>query len=262
MDLIMSVLLLAVIAFIVYLVYEFIYIEYQKKQTGKMFRVYLFEKVGKEMVHLGESTALEKNDPELGRYILVKKNKIPIDRLSNEECFIDKRYGKAFFLIKYGEDDYRPMIRLKDQEFFRWETIIRHKVDEDNKPLFEKDGSPLMEEVEVQKPYKEPFGIQQGDREAFRFNMNYHKKMAKRFADNQGFWDKYAQPVTLVIMALILMMSFSYMTTKHSETQMYIADTFSEKADGFIKATQEKGFIEGLLETRERKEAEDNAPPS
>lgn len=261
MDLIIAMLILVLLLFGAYLIYEFVYVEYKRKKTRQIYRVFLFEKVGKEYVFVGESTAQHKNDQEIGSYVLVRNNKVPIDALSNDECFMDNTYGKAFFLVKYGEQDYRPMVRLRGEEFFKWQTIQRQAQDEQGQPMFDKDGEAVIEEVKVPKPYKEPLGISQQDREAFRFNLNFRRKMQERYGKQPSFFEKYAIPIAFTMMSLILMMTFAYMTNKNSDTQQYIADTFAEESGAFIKATQEPTFVEGLVRTYEEKQINENGPP-
>lgn len=223
------------------------------KGSKNRIRIVLFEQVGNDKVYRGERIAFEEDDKKLGIYFMIKKEKKAISDIRNDDFFYDSKYNKALLLCKYAGDDYRVMNRLKDGEWFKRAI----KLDEDGSPVVNaKTNEYELEETE----YEECLGVTSTAREAMRFNKSFQKRMDEKMGEKLGFWEKFAPFITVGFVAIMLMISFNYMSGKTSETQMHIADTFVEGAGEYKAAITQPAFLEQKLREWEQKNAEDTAP--
>jgi len=253
---------------------------YQKKRDndlGRIIRILLFEQVGNDKVFKGSRIGREMADEELGVYIMIDKDKKAISDVDNSDLFYDyqyNKYTKCLLVCKYGDDDYRAMARLNDEV---WYKKVSERV-----PVLDKDGEQVVEAIEVtdpetgvistvkkskfeiskvEKPYVEALGVGSDSREALRFERRFTKRMQDKRKEVKSWLEKYAPYLTVGFVAVIMLVSFAYMTNKLSETQVYIADTFVTGAGDYKKAVEQPSYAQTLLDSWEKQNAEGNAPP-
>jgi len=232
----MDLLLMSIIGLVLtalFFLYQFVI---KGKTPDKTIRILLFELVGNEKIFLGEVKAFEQDDEKLGIYFYLQKQKKAISDLDHRDFFIDRKYGKCLMLLKYANDDFRPMSRMKENCYYKNEG----------------------EEIQI----IEPLGVTQTAREVARFTRAFNKRMDEKKGENKSWMEKYAPYLTTGVMALILMIAFVHMSNTNASTQEYIADTFVEGAGEYKKAVEDPLWIEGLVDKMEKKEIEDNTPPS
>ncbi len=267
---------IAVIGFVGYISYDYFVTKKRQKELGRTVRIILFDKIGNDHVFKGTYQAYEKDDEELGVYLIINKIKRPISGVSSTDYFPDRDQGKCLMVVKYADDDYRVMTKMRTGEWFQkvqlpQEEYIEFEEDEEGNtiPKLDKEGN-FVHKTDAEgnlfptfklEPYEEPIGVGQNAREAQRFNRGFAKRMQAIRGEKQNWWDKYGNYVMTAGMMIILLMAFSYMTNKHSETTIKMAEKFGEKADEAIEEIRSPLFAERMLDYMENKDKEENAPP-
>ena len=260
---------------LIYVLYEYVFLEYAKKGKGLLIRVFLYEKIGKDIQYIRTLVAEEIDDEKLGNYLIIKKLKVPLERVSNKDYFLDKTYGKALNLVRYAPDDYRPLVRLSEGDWYRVETKQEYeeisKPDPDNSdevmivkiPKFDVDGSPVMSEYEVK--YEEPIGISKNDRSAMRFNLQYKKRMQEVYGEKVGKWDTIAKFAVPVVAMMVVLMAFVHFSNKDTERAKDWYTEINVQAVEFYKQAEDVSWTEnvlkGIQEKNDREEVEKGAPP-
>lgn len=258
-----------------FLGYKFWYLPRKAKLGGSAIRILLFEQIGNDVVFLGESIGEEMPDEALGVYIrlVVGKDKKVISDVVNTDLFYDSKYSKCLMICKYADDDYRVMARLRSQEWFKKVLV--------DKPMFDKKGEQIFEDVEITNPetgeveierlpktekveayegYNEPVGISQEGREVMRFNREWHKRMEERRKEKASFWEKYGAYVMLGSMMLIILMSTAYNANKFELAADHMAAAFGEKADEYLDKMDSPSFISTIISKVESRNLE--VPPT
>jgi len=260
----------SIVLLVVAVVLGFVWLLWFKLFAKKnVIRVFLFERVGRDKIFKYFTRGVEKNDSELGTYIAIGKDKIPISDVCSDDFFADIKFGKCLMVCKYASDDFRPMSRLKDSVWFRRELVERPVLDKNGKAKVELvvvDGveveKPVLRTVEELVEYNEPLGVNQQAREAMRFNRSHAKRMQSLRGDGASFWDKYGSYIMSGATLIIVFMIVVYTTNKNNESVKYVTDKWSEKADGLISSVQSPSFAENMLRKVEDKQANANSPPS
>ena len=248
-----------------FILFDLFYLKKRRQMNGLNVRILLYEQIGDDKVFKGSFKGVERYDEKLGQYIWISKLKKAIDVPANLDYFYDKELDKALNVCKFSDDDYRVMARLRNQEFFRLEKFMRPKLDVKGNPLVEVvDGEdkPVLEEVEEFVPYFEPLGISQEGREASRFNRVFVKRMQEKRNEKAGFWDKYGQIVSIAFVGLILLVSFVYMTNSFKDINEKNAEVWGEKLSEAIDAQSNPSWVEGLVESLNRRNVEGASPDS
>lgn len=255
---------------VAYILWDYIIKPYNLKKAGKLTRIFLYEFIGRDLVYKGMRIAEERKDSEIGSYLYIKKGKIPMQRISNEDFIQDPVYGKALQVVKHAEDDYRPIVRLKEGDWYRkeykkvmeYETQTHPETGEEvtvEVEKLDKAGKPILNDFYV--PYSQPLGITQTGREALQFALSYQKRMEERFGEKKSWIDKILPYATVVVLGMIMLMGFVQMNNKASEVQLEIAMEYGEIADNYMAEVKDTMFIEGLIKKIQREETEEGAPP-
>lgn len=253
-----------------YILWDYIIKPYNLKKAGKLTRIFLYEFIGRDLVYKGMRIAEERKDAEIGSYLYIKKGKIPMQRISNEDFIQDPVYGKALQVVKHAEDDYRPIVRLKEGDWYRKEYKQVMEYEKQTHPetgeevtveveKLDKAGKPILNDFYV--PYSQPLGITQTGREALQFALSYQKRMEERFGEKKSWIDKILPYATVVVLGMIMLMGFVQMNNKASEVQLEIAMEYGEIADNYMAEVKDTMFIEGLIKKIQREETEESAPP-
>jgi hypothetical protein len=263
--------ILAVTGLFTYVVYEFFIKDIFLRRKGQLIRVFLYEKAGKEIVYINQRVCQDKKDAKLGNYLYIRKEKMPLERINNSDFVQDKKYGKALHVIRYGQDDYRPLIRVKDGEWYRREkrqvTEIEKVPDPDNpdqimtieKPKFDDNGEPVTNWFNVE--YKEPLGITKDDRAAMRFNLSYHKRMDEIYGEKKNWLERFAPFMALGVVAIVLLMGFVHFTNQDTERAKLFYETVDIEAAKAYEKLENPSFIEGLVKKVGDDKKADEAPP-
>jgi len=237
----------------------------EKKQQNKI-RVVLFEQVGNDKVYKGVTTAYIKEDKKLGVYIHLTKERIAISDICNEDYIFDKQLGKCLLVVKYAEDDYRPYKRMQPnhgwfkkvqvQLFEEVENIDKETGESliDRVPKLDKQGNQLFDEQLV--AYDESLGISQTSREAMRFNRKFNARMDELMKEKKSFLERYGSMIAIGMVAMVLMISFIYMTKSHSTTMIKISEDWTEQAEQY----NSDNFFGRLTTWATNKEAQENQP--
>lgn len=263
-----------------YLIYDRYHKKRQQQQHGKIIRILLYEQVGNEKVFRGVYTGEEHDDDKIGLYIWIQGLKRPIEVVNNNDFFPDENFGKCLMVCKYADDDFRAMARMRENEWYRIESVppeeyfeMRETSDDDGNPKLEvkkdENGEPIVRKDEDGNPvpayrpvyYEEPMGVKQSGREAMRFNRDFKQRMQEKRKENQGFFEKYGQMIMVISTLLIMFLGMAYMTNQTTDAMESMADTFGEKADEIVKSTQDPKFIEQVMEKVEQDDKEDESPP-
>lgn len=281
MDLFITGLVIIGIA-VLYFIFDFFYKRYKNSIKGNQIRAMLFQKIGDEKIYQGSYLCEEKEDAKLGIYIYINKLKKAISGLSDEDFFPDKQVGRCILLCKYSEDDYRPMIRIKSESWYRklpraeedlyeteevqpteegGEVTLKFSVDEKGELIRKKDENGEDVRDFYMENYIEPLGVTQQAREAMRFNRDFTNRMRELRNEKGGFWDKWGNLLLSVGMVMLMFLAMAYNTNKTTETQVKISQVWGEKADEAIEEMKSPLLAERLLANWEKKNVEDNAPP-
>ena len=268
--------------FLLYLLVDLLIIrKWKKDKHSRLVRILLFEHVGDDKIFRGVYDGHETQDEKLGAYLMINKIKISLGLVNNSDYFPDKKFGKCLLVCKYSMDDFRVMSRIKNGEWFKKVKLAPEKyletetVEDENGDLktrlvtdnngkyihkTDKHGKKLVDYV--LRPYQEPLGVTQSDREVMRFNRDFSRRMEEKRGQKNGFWDKYGPMLVSVTVVLIAFIFMAYNTNKMAEAQVKISEQFGEKADEAIKAIKAPSFAENLLNKLENKENEEKTPPS
>ena len=242
-----------------------------KKKDAKI-RILLFEQVGDEKVFMGAKEVAIKNDEKLGFYINITK-KVAIQVTSHNDFFYDRKFGKCLEVVKFSEDDYRPISRMDKHLFGILKTKEVAKLDENGEPIYIKDsdgkiltdenGEQIFETEKQQyfEPYDEPKGITQTAREAQTFQRSFHRRMEELRKVKGGFWDKYGVQVLSVGLVIVVMLFLTHMTNKSNETLIEVSENMGQSIQSASEAMNKPSWVEGLVEKINRDNAEANAPP-
>ena len=265
-----------------YFIFDFFYTRYKRSKQGNQIRALIFQKIGDEKIFQNSFICEEREDEKLGIYIYLKHIKKAISGVSEEDFFPDKQWGRCILLCKYSEDDYRPMVRMKTDSWFRrlprsdedlyeteevpseeegGEPTIQYKKDDEGELVRKKDedGNDLNDFY--MENYIDPLGVTQQAREAMRFNRDFTARMRELRNEKGGFWDKWGNLLLSAGMVMLMFLAMAYNTNKTAEAQIQISETFGEKADEAIEEMRSPLLAERLLANWEKKGVEDNAPP-
>lgn len=260
------------IGLIIYLFYDYILKPRKMKSEGKAVRIFLYENIGGKPVYIGEKVAYEENDKAIGTHLLIKKLKVPLKRISNSDFIQDKEYGKALHVVRFAEDDYRPLVRLNGEKWYRKElvpimeevTIINEETGEEEIIEQQKKDKKTDEYLynEEYVKYDEPLGINQKDRDVLMFNRTYHLRMDEKFKIAESKWSKMLPLFQIAVVGMILLIAFIYMTQSMNKTQLEISSKWDENAKAILNEQNDANWIESVAEKVRKKNDEVNAPPT
>ena len=237
----------------------------RKKEKSKRIRGLMFEQVGKDKVFKGEVPLYESSHPKLGVYILLKGQQKAISDIRNDDFFFDKKFGKCLLIVKYADDDYRVLSRMKSGEWFKqvynqqFKTLKETdketgEITETKVPILDKEGQPVYE-VEL-KPYDESLGVDQDSRTAMRFDRQFNDIMDEWSREKKKGLDKWLPMIAIGLVCMVLMISFVYMNKTHKETSVAIMNTCGETLQEYNSGN----FFDGLTDWADRRAGESEAP--
>ena len=257
---------------IVYFMVDKYYLQKKAQTLGRRIRILLMEQVGNDKIYRGEYEAFEVFDDVLGVYINIGKIKKAINVVNNDDYFPDVKFGKCLWVCKYAEDDFRSISIMRRGEWFQKvalepgqyleteevqdpnneeQTITQLKINEEGEPtpLLDEKGEPVPDYNLV--PYEEPIGVEEGYREAMRFNRAYAKRMAEKRKTEPGFWEKYGQMIATISVVGVMFMCVVFTVNKNNEFLTEINKeniaAFRETAGEFTGAMNEPAFGEKVL---------------
>jgi len=257
------------VLFLAYFGVDYFYFRKRKLKDGRTIRILLYEKVGKDLVFQGEKKGIIENDEVIGVYVLIEKVKQSVSGVSHDDYVYDSKYGKCLSIVKYNEDDYRVLARLKNECWFKRyekplmieETIINDETGEEltiQRQKTNKDGSLMFETVEEE--YKEPLGIGQTGREASRWNRVFVRRMIEKRGEKSAFWEKYGNVIMVGAMLMIILMSTAYNSNKFEESAQHVAKAFGDEASKLTNAINSPTFAQQMIEYIEDRNAVSNPP--
>jgi len=261
--------ILYVIAGVMAIIFGYLYFDINigKNKKGAV-KILLFEKIGDSEAFVDIFSGEEVSDEKLGLFILIKKRKIPVE-MPNFDCFFPHKGAKAIMVVKYDDDDYRVMHKMRDKRFYRREQVpdlVESKVKDadgeefiDMLPRRDAKGNIVFKDKEV--AYNDPLGISQQDREVSRFRRDYYLRMEELRKTKQGFFDKYGAMLLNFSLALMFIIAMLYTYNKSIERDKYWADKFDEKALEYLNIVKEPGWIDGLIDKIETRNVVEDTPP-
>tara|TARA_R100001530_G_scaffold136283_1_gene116203 strand:+ start:888 stop:1685 length:798 start_codon:yes stop_codon:yes gene_type:complete len=237
----------------------------KKKDKEKRIRGLLFEQVGNDKVFKGEIPLYESSHGKLGVYILLKKEQKAISDVRNDDFFFDRQYGKCLLIIKYADDDYRVMSRMKTGEWFKQVYAQKFKTTkeidketgetiEKKEPLLDKNGEPTYD-VSL-KAYEESLGVDQDSRTAMRFDRQFNDVMDEWAKEKKKGLDKWMPMIAVGLVCMVLLISFVYMNKSHKETSVAIMSTCGET----LQEYNSDNFFSGLTDWADRRVGDEEAP--
>ena len=282
----MNIILIVAITFAVgaigYMTYASISEQRKLLKYGRIVRILLYQQIGTEKVFIGSEKGIEMSEPNLGVFIWIKGAKSAISGVRTADFFLDQKNRKCLEVVKFAEDDFRAVSRIRDGEWYRkvrvpdeerfkteeveedGETFLRYCRDEKGNriPIIGEDGKRVPEYA--LEPYFEPKAITQQAREAQRFNRSHALFMQSKRAEKKKWWEMLAPYLAVSVVALFMLMGFAYMTKTNSETQVRISENLGAVVDGqkeVLGEMKNPGFLSGIIDNYMKEKNEEDSPP-
>lgn len=251
--------------------------------------VLLYERVDNIEIFLGAYPFMKGKIKDLGEYCYININGKKV--FMNSPHYKDytpaknNKIGKILEVVKFAEDDFRVRGRLNDTFFTirkkqvtekivicknceaEWaKCVCQDKSDMNkvfiNKPVFNKDGTPKMEEVK--ETWQEPKGVTQEGRNSLREQNSYIKKMEEHKAKND-FFAKYGALMTIAIVALACVFLVLYSVNSVNKNLQITVDKVGQvnKAQQWwTDPNALKSITTAVSNQQKQNEIEAKAPPS
>jgi hypothetical protein len=240
----------------------------EKTTTIETIKLLLFEKVNENLIFRGVMKAKLKHYTRLGYYIEKPSKRLYMEAPSSDYFILGGRF-KNLPVVKYGDEDYRPIKFLKGKGYYRKAEVIEY----DEKEIFnEETGQKVLTKIPkldknskpitkiVEDYYNEPLAVQQSDKEVMRFARDFRRKMDEKRRSLEGFWSKNAPliiNVTVIIMFFLFVVIYGKMQQAEKEALIMAWD---DNAEALLEQMKEPNFIERIIDNFQQDKAAEGAP--